>query len=182
MGSSCSSTRDPDPAVAAKTPMDLSKKPDQTPQREQPPAPVVDIRAEATPVPAPPPEPVPKARAPRNPKHVFKIKFKNPKPLGMAITSESNGLCAYVTKTDPKQNKTIKKKKLPLKSKLLKVNGVNVENEKINQITELIRAEMNSSTPLVLTFCHPDGLEPDEYPDPSPVAEFSERQSASKST
>jgi len=110
---------------------------------------------------------------PRDPKHIFEVTLKK-RPLGIVLTSEPDGQAAYVTSTDGKKSKAVKGKKLPLNSKLLKVNGVHVENEQIISITDSIR-QGAKDLPLVLTFCHPDGLDEDEHADPDPKDDFTKR-------
>jgi len=114
-----------------------------------------------------PPLPVP---IERDPKHVFTIKFKN-KPLGIVLTSDAGGRSAYVTQVNGKKNKAVKKNRLPLKSKLLKLNGKDVELDQIDDITAVI-VESMKNFPLELTFCHPDGLNENEVPDPSPTSDY----------
>lgn len=101
----------------------------------------------------------------RDPKHVFVINFTK-LPLGIIITSQINGTCAYVTTTDEEKNEAVKK--LPLNSKLLQVNDQDVEMEKIKTITRLI-IKYAKTLPLRLTFCHPSGLLSSEFPDPNPI-------------
>lgn len=102
----------------------------------------------------------------RDPKHIFDITFKK-RPLGVHLTTDSNGKCAYVTQTNGKKNKAVDKNKLPKYSKLLKVNDINIELEEFDVILMLIVNKMKDP-PLTLTFCHPDGLARDEFPDPNP--------------
>jgi len=99
----------------------------------------------------------------RDPKFIFSIKFGT-KPLGIDITSSEYGTCAYVTDVDGKKNKAIENKKLPLNSKVIKVNDKTVENYKFQDILDLIHDGLET-LPLVLTFCDPDGLEEEERPD-----------------
>jgi len=101
----------------------------------------------------------------RDPKHIFTVKFKK-KPLGIILTSARDGACAYVTDVDGK-NKAVRKNNLPIGSKLLKVNEADVEMEQINDVTDLILDGLKN-LPMSLTFCHPDGLNDDEIPDPDP--------------
>jgi len=102
----------------------------------------------------------------RDLKYVFSIKFKT-KPLGMIVTASEDGTCAYVTHVDGKINKAVDNNKLPLNSKLLKVNDKEVELDSFEAITSLT-IDCLWTLPLVLTFCHPDGLTVKERPDPSP--------------
>merc|ERR1719192_2274918 len=104
---------------------------------------------------------LPETQVERDAKHLFTIKFKK-KPLGVILTSQPDGKGAYVTKVDKKANKAVKKNKLPLKSKLLKVNDSDVELQYIDDITELI-VESLKKLPMTLTFCHPEGLNKDEF-------------------
>jgi len=106
----------------------------------------------------------------RDSKHVFSIIFKK-KPLGIVLTSAIDGTSAYVTEVDGKKNKAVKNYKLPLNSKLLKLNGKDVELDQIDDITEAI-VESMKSMPLELTFCHPDGVNDNEFPDPNPVSDY----------
>jgi len=109
----------------------------------------------------------------RDPKHVFTVTLKK-RPLGIVLTSEPDGSAAYVTATNGKKSKPVKGKKLPLNSKLLKVNGVHVENEQITSITDIIR-QGAKNLPLDLTFCHPDGLDEEEHADPNPKDDFTKQ-------
>jgi len=104
--------------------------------------------------------PIPEEPAERDPQHIFTIKFKK-KPLGIALTSSMKGFCAYVSEVNGKKNKAVKKNKLPLKSKLLKVNGKDIEMNKLDDITAAI-VEGLIKLPMELTFCHPDGLGEEE--------------------
>jgi len=106
----------------------------------------------------------------RDPKHVFSIKFKK-KPLGIVLTSANDGTSGYVTEVNGKKNKAVKNDKLPLNSKLLKLNGKDIELHQIDDITEVMVESMNSM-PLELTFCHPDGLTANEVPDPNPTDDY----------
>jgi len=106
----------------------------------------------------------------RDSKHVFSIKFKK-KPLGIVLTSATDGTSAYVTEVNRKKNKAVKNYNLPLNSKLLKLNGKDVELDQIDDITEVIVESMNNM-PLELTFCHPDGLNENEIPDPHPKSDY----------
>jgi len=110
----------------------------------------------------------------RDPRHIFDIIFKK-KPLGIIFTSAENGKCAYVTQLKGKKNKAIRKGKLPVNSKLLKVNGETIELEYMDKITRLIVKELEK-LPLTLTFCHPDGLRPDEKPDPKPKMDYTAKK------
>jgi len=101
----------------------------------------------------------------REPKHIFSMTFKK-KPLGLELTSDVAGRCAYVTELDRKVSKDIRKN-LPLNSKLLMVNGVDVELEHIDYITEMI-VKNSKILPMKLTFCRPSGLIDDEVADPNP--------------
>lgn len=104
----------------------------------------------------------------RDPKYIFSIKFKK-KPFGIVLTSAEDGNGAYVTEVDGKLNKAVKNNKLPLNSKLLKVNDKEMEFYIFDDITASIIGCMARSDAVVITFCHPDGLNEDEFPDPSPV-------------
>lgn len=176
------------PAVDAPAPVDepaaagATDEGQEAPDAVAQPAPVAQPGAKFA---EPPPEPVgvpepqdePEIKRKRDPKHVFEIKFKK-RPLGVVLTSARNGKSAYVTQTAPWKNKAVKKKKLPHKSKLLKVNDLDVENDKIDKITQLILQDMRNP-PLVLTFCHPKGLDPDEIPDPNPKEDFTRQKADS---
>jgi len=94
----------------------------------------------------------------RDPKYVFTIIF-NKSPLGIILTSNNNGICAYVTGVDAEKNEALMDNKLPLNSKLLKLNDSHVELDNIDTILEKIMAK---KMPIELTFCHPDGLNDDE--------------------
>jgi len=119
--------------------------------------PEVKVVKEQTPIPEEPVE--------RDPQHIFTIKFKK-KPLGIALTSSIKGYCAYVSDVNGKKNRAVKKNKLPLKSKLLKVNGKDIEMNKLDDITKEI-VEGLKKLPMELTFCHPDGLGEEETADPN---------------
>jgi len=99
----------------------------------------------------------------RDPKYIFSITFET-KPLGMDITSSEYGTCAYVTNVDEKKNKALENTKLPLNSKVIRVNGKGVEHDKFEDTLYLIK-DCLGNLPLILTFCHPDGLNVDERPD-----------------
>jgi len=102
----------------------------------------------------------------RDPKYTIAVKFER-KRLGLKLASSFSGQDAYVTSLNLLKNKNLKHANLPLNSKLLKVGKRNVEGESIDMITKIIVQE-TKSLPLVLTFCHPDGLESHEFPDPHP--------------
>jgi len=102
----------------------------------------------------------------RNPDHIFTITLKT-RPFGVILTSNVDGICAYVTSTNPESNSAVET--LPLKSKLLKVNDTEVELDDFASITSLI-IEKSKELPLVLTFCHPDGLAAGEEADPDPLS------------
>lgn len=89
--------------------------------------------------------------------HLFSIKF-NKTPLGIVLTPDENGECAFITETDGKLNEAVKDDKLPLFSKLIKCNGVDVEMKKIEDIKKMIQEEGSKNLPLELTFYHRDGL------------------------
>lgn len=92
----------------------------------------------------------------RLPEHIYDVTFTQ-LPLGVVLTSDRHGRCAYVTGlSGPKNN-----------SKLIEINGVCVELATIKTITEFIVKEARY-LPITLTFCHPDGLKDDECPDPRP--------------
>jgi len=119
---------------------------------------------EQTPLPE---EPLPEEPAERDPQHIFTITFKK-KPLGISLTSSIKGFCAYVSEVNGKKNKAVKKNKLPLKSKLLKVNGKDVEMDKLDDIVAAMNEGLKK-LPMELTFCHPDGLVAEETADPNPT-------------
>jgi len=99
----------------------------------------------------------------RHPKYIFQITF-NSERLGITISSGTYCHSAYVTKVDGSRNKAVQE--MPLNSKLLKCNGVDVESDNIDDIEKAIMAG-KKNLPLTLTFCHPDGLFENEYPDPN---------------
>jgi len=99
----------------------------------------------------------------RHKKHIFPITFTS-KRLGITISSGTSCHSAYVTKVDGSRN--IAGEEMPLNSKLLKCNGVDVEFDNIDDIEKAILAG-KKNLPLTLTFCHPDGLLEEEYPDPN---------------
>jgi len=105
----------------------------------------------------------------RDPKHIFDIIFTQ-RPLGVHLTTDSKGKCAYVTETSAVKNKVVDKNKLPKFSKLIRVNNINVEYEDFDIILMLVFNKMKD-LPMTLTFCHPDGLDEDERPDPNPPNE-----------
>jgi len=111
--------------------------------------------------------PLPEVSAERDPQHIFTIKFKK-KPLGISLTSSIKGFCAYVSQVNGKKNKAVKKNKLPLKSKLLKVNGKDIEMDKLDNII-VAMVEGLKKLPMELTFRHPDGLGKGETADPNPT-------------
>jgi len=102
----------------------------------------------------------------RDPKYTIKVKFEK-KRLGLKLASSVNGQDAYVTSLNLMKNRQLKHVNLPVNSKLLKVGDRRVEGESIDMITKII-VQKTKSLPLVLTFCHPDGLESHEFPDPHP--------------
>jgi len=110
----------------------------------------------------------------RDQKYIFDIELKK-LPLGIVITSAKDGTSAYVTKVHKKKNKSLRKGKLPLNSKLLKVNGTNIEKDGINKIIDSILKEVKH-LPLTLTFCHPDGLRDYEIADPNPKVDHTRDQ------
>jgi len=101
----------------------------------------------------------------RHPKHIFSITYTS-KPLGIVVSSSIDCTSAYVTTVDGSRNQAIQDNNLPLNSKLLKCNGVDVEADDIDDIEKTLIAGQENM-PLTLTFCHPDGLFDDEYPDPN---------------
>lgn len=105
----------------------------------------------------------------RDSKYIFSITFKK-KPLGISLTSATDGTSGYVTAVNGKKNKGVQKNTLPLNSKLLKVNGNYVEWDSIDDIMcKIIKAE---NFPIELTFCHPEGLEKHEFPEPNPTEDY----------
>jgi len=101
----------------------------------------------------------------RDPKHIISIVFKT-QPLGINFTSSVDGTSAYVTKVVEESNEAIKDSKLPLDSKVLTINGTDVELSEFDDIIKLLVNGLNT-LPLELTFCHPDGLDQNEVPDRS---------------
>jgi len=95
----------------------------------------------------------------RNPKYLIHLTFWK-KPLGVVLTSDIEGNCAYVTEVDEEVNNEARSE-LPVSSKLVRVNGKNVESVTMDDIKEMI-FESLETFPLSLTFCHPDGLGIDE--------------------
>jgi len=102
----------------------------------------------------------------RDPKYTIAVKFEK-KRLGLKLASSVDGQDAYVTSLNLVKNRKLKDANLPVNSKLLKVGQRSVEGESIDMITKII-VQKTKSLPLVLTFCHPDGLESHEFPDPHP--------------
>jgi len=102
----------------------------------------------------------------RDPKYTIAVKFER-KRLGLKLASSVSGQDAYVTSLNVVKNRQLKHANLPVNSKLLKVGERAVEGESIDMITKII-VQKTKSLPLVLTFCHPDGLESHEFPDPHP--------------
>jgi hypothetical protein len=98
--------------------------------------------------------------------HLVTIEFEH-LPLGLKLTSDVNGKDAYVTKIKESNNEDLTNSNLALKSKLLKVDGTNIEGEFIDHITATIQ-QKTENLPFTLTFCLPGGLDSDERPDPSP--------------
>lgn len=103
--------------------------------------------------------------AKREPNHIFDITFRE-RPLGIILTSAESGLGAYLTKINETKSKTFIEQ-LPKNSKLLRVNDIEIEEKDIEMITDLVVREAKK-LPLKLTFCHPDGLDESEIPDPNP--------------
>eukprot|EP00495_Collosphaeridae_sp_1-RS-2012_P002255 TRINITY_DN1977_c0_g1_i1.p1 TRINITY_DN1977_c0_g1~~TRINITY_DN1977_c0_g1_i1.p1 ORF type:complete len:181 (-),score=16.57 TRINITY_DN1977_c0_g1_i1:36-578(-) len=102
----------------------------------------------------------------RDPKYTIVVTFER-MPLGLKLASSVSGQDAYVTSLNLVKNQKLKHANLPLNSKLLKVGERTVEGEFIDMITEII-VQKTKSLPLVLTFCHPHGLDSHEFPDPHP--------------
>jgi len=102
----------------------------------------------------------------REEKHIFKIAFTQPK-LGIVLCSDINSNCAYVTIVDEEKNPMFKDVELPKYSKVLRVNGVDVEMSKFRRIVNCIK-EGKEHLPVTITFCHPDGLGEDEVPESNP--------------
>jgi len=113
----------------------------------------------------------------RDPKFIFSIKFET-SPLGIVVASDEDGNCAYVTRVNGEKNKAIENNVLPLNSKLLKVNDKEVELYKFEDATGAIK-ECLETLPLVLTFCHPDGLKENERSDETMHDDNSEQQNIS---
>jgi len=105
----------------------------------------------------------------RDEKHIFKITFTKI-PLGVVCTSSIYGISTYVTETDGK-NDEVTDENLPKGSKLLKINDVDVEFLSLDQTTGLLIKLMNN-LPIIMTFCHPDGLDKDELQDPNPKNDY----------
>jgi len=95
--------------------------------------------------------------------YVFNITFLN-RPLGIVVNSGKDSVCAYVTVVNEEKNPALKEGKLPLFSKLLQVNGIDVEMLELEKIVNIMIQESKKPA-LTITFCHPDGLGPDEVPD-----------------
>jgi len=110
--------------------------------------------------------PSPPKSVQRDPGYIFTIQFKMA-PLGFALTSARDGSCGYITEVYGEKNEAVKNNKLPLGSKLLKVNQTDVEWKSIDDITESI-IEGIENLPVIMTFCNPDGLNNEEIPDPTP--------------
>jgi len=102
----------------------------------------------------------------RDPKDIFAITFTTT-PLGVVLTSAKNGSCAYVTEVYGEKNNAVKNNKLPIGSKVLKVNQTDLELKHIDDITETI-IEGSKTLPMIMVFCHPNGLNDDEIPDSTP--------------
>jgi len=122
---------------------------------------------------AEPEKEVPVVTRQRDPKHIFTLTLKK-RPLGIVLTSDPDGYAAYVTSTNGNKNKVVGGDNLPVNSKLLKVNSIHVEDEAIICITDTIRDNLRR-LPLDLTFCHPEGLDEDERPDPNPDQDFTKK-------
>jgi len=99
----------------------------------------------------------------RLPKHIFSITFTDI-PLGFMLSSNFQRSSAYVIKVDGTKNEAVQDNKLPLNSKLLRCNGVDIESANIDDIEKTLVLGIEN-LPLILTFCHPDGLHEDEHPD-----------------
>jgi len=87
---------------------------------------------------------------------VFNITIKR-RPLGFKLISGISNTAAYVTETETKW-----KASLPVNSKLLKVNRCHVEMFHSGKIRDQIA---NADLPFMMTFCRPEGLHEDEFPD-----------------
>jgi len=88
---------------------------------------------------------------------VFNITMKR-RPLGFKLTSGIGKTAAYVTETETQWNAS-----LPVNSKLLKVSRRHVEMLQSDKIIDQI---VNADLPFIMTFCRPEGLHEDEFPDP----------------
>jgi len=89
---------------------------------------------------------------------VFNITVSK-RPLGFTLSSGIRNTEAYVTGVETKWIA-----RLPVNSKLLKVNRCHVETLHCDKITEQI---VNADLPFIMSFCRPEGLHKDEFPDPS---------------
>jgi len=99
----------------------------------------------------------------RDEEYVFDIIFTN-RPLGIVVNCGKDAVCAYVTVANQLKNPDLKDGKLPMFSKVLRVNGIEVEMLELDKIVEIMSRESKKPA-LTITFCHPDGLGPDEVPD-----------------
>jgi len=109
---------------------------------------------------------VPKAPE-REEKHILNIIFKQPQ-LGIVVNSGIDGYCAYVTAFDKEKNPMLKEVDLPKFSKVLLVNGVDVEMWPLQKMVDSI-IKFKENPPLTITFCHPHGLGENEVPDLNPL-------------
>jgi len=103
----------------------------------------------------------------REEKHIFTLTFRQPE-LGLVVNSDDDSNCAYVTVVDEDKNPMLKDVELPKHSKVLQVNGVDVEILTFPKIVDSIK-EGKKHLPLTITFCHPDGLGENEVPDLNPL-------------
>jgi len=103
----------------------------------------------------------------REEKYIFDITFKQPH-LGIVVNSGVDGYSAYVTDADTERNPMLKDVDLPKHSKVLKVNGDDVEMWTLQKMVDSI-IKIKENPPLTITFCHPDGLGENEVPDLNPL-------------
>jgi len=103
----------------------------------------------------------------RDEEYVFDITFSQRRPLGIVFNSGKDAVCAYVTVVNEEKNPALKGGKLPTLSKVLQVNGMDVEMMELEKIVDILIQE-GKKPALTITFCHPDGLGPDEVADMDP--------------
>lgn len=102
---------------------------------------------------------------PRDEEFLYEIIFPS-RPLQVTLTSSINNIDGYITAVDklcPVENA---EKAIVLNSKIIQVNGKQVEGYDVQIIANFL---MQDPLPVTLMLCKPDGLESHEVPDMEPT-------------